>query len=49
MARLPDPIIEKIEISQLESDSSIKIFYKMIGQAVRKAERDGKREDSKRE
>lgn len=46
MARLPDLIIEKIEISQLGSDSNIEIFYKMIGQGVRKAEMNKKKKDN---
>lgn len=37
MARLPNPIIDKIEIMDSENYNQKK-FYKMIGQAIRKAE-----------
>jgi len=39
MARLPTPVVEKIEISWSEKHKELqKTFFTIIGQAIRKAE-----------
>lgn len=42
MARLPDPVIEKIEVVNSENGNQ-KTFCKMLGQAIRRAEMAEKR------
>lgn len=38
MARLPDPVLSEVEIVESQNNDRKITFYKMIGQAIRKAE-----------